>query len=107
MKARSGQGISVQLSEKQVGHIDITEISDDFGANPLSLIAKKGVFAARVLEIPSPKEGQKPSYKLSSRKSLCDAKCWKILHSGATFEFQQQFEYITEEADMRSKIIKL
>ena len=107
MKAKSGQGISVQLSEKQVGHIDITEISDEFGANPLSSIAKKGVFAARVLEIPSPKEGQKPSYKLSSRKSLCDAKCWKLLHSGTTLEFQQQFEYITEESDMRSKIIKL
>ena len=106
IKSKDGHGVSVQLTEKRTGIIDITEISDEFTANPFATLTKKGVFAGRILEIVPAKGNIPEKICLSSRKSLVDDKLWKILHTSSTFEFQQNFDYITEEGDMRSKIIK-
>ena len=107
MNHKSGHGLAVQISEKRTGIIDVTEVSDEFAANPMEAVAKKGVFAARVLEVVPAGDG-KPSAKvcLSARKSLIDEKLWKVLQTASTADFQQHFDYISEEGDLRARILK-
>ncbi len=107
MNTKAGHGAAVQLTEKKTGLVDITETSDEFSAAPLEAIAKRGVFAARVVETVMGPDGKSVAkYQLSARKSLLDGKLWKILQTASTYEFQQHFEYISEEGDMRAKILK-
>jgi len=100
IKAKDGHGMAVQLDDKVMGIIDITEISDSFESDPFDMIQKKGIFSARVLE------AQAGKIMLTARKSLLDDKLWNVLHKAPTLEFQQHFDYITEEGDLRSKLIK-
>ena len=98
--SKEGCGVSVQINEKQGGIIDITEISDEFGAKPFDELKKKGVFTARVLEII-----KETKIILTARKSLLDEKIWKAITIDNTYKFQQ-YDYINEKADLRTKIIK-
>lgn len=102
VKAVSGYGVTVQLSEKTFGMIELCELTDEVTSNVTQLFQNKGVFVARVID--TDKKGR---LMLSARDSVVDAKSWELIKpSGTTAAFQQADAKNQAHGNFRNRILK-
>ena len=81
MKSNAAYGITVQISEKNFGNIEMCELSDEITSNLFGQFKEKGIFLARVID--TEKKGR---LMLSSRESVVNN--WDTIYSGPTAAFQ-------------------
>ena len=84
VKPVPGKGLTVQLSQKQFGFIELCELTDEIVGNVIgSKLSEQPLFLARVIDVSA--KNDKPM--LSARESVVDEKTWTAIQEGKSVHF--------------------
>ena len=99
-----GSMASDSLETTYSGFIHITEISDHYLSNILSVLKRKGVFVGRVLSVDDTNIRR---YGLSTRDQMVSESGWEAMSSASsTLSFMHKYAHLESRGDIRNRVFK-